>query len=72
MRFVHEEVPDAMDADISRQERQLLDDLRNTCLRFTTNYSYTLHSHCIRKYNNNKQHNDNEHSRTFFRVLTEF
>ncbi len=72
MRFVHEEVPDAMDADVSRQERQLLDDLRNTCLRFTTNYSYTLHSHCIRKYNNNKQHNDNEHSRTFFRVLTEF
>ncbi len=41
MRFVHEEVPDAMDADVSRQERQLLDDLRNTCLRFTTNYSYT-------------------------------
>ncbi|XP_016310980.1 phospholipase DDHD1b isoform X2 [Sinocyclocheilus anshuiensis] len=33
VRFVHEEVPDAMEADVSRQERQLLEDLRNTCLR---------------------------------------
>ncbi|XP_059369133.1 phospholipase DDHD1b [Carassius carassius] len=33
VRFVHEEVPDAMEADVSRQERQLQEDLRNTCLR---------------------------------------
>ncbi|XP_016408162.1 phospholipase DDHD1-like [Sinocyclocheilus rhinocerous] len=33
VRFVHEVVPDAMEADVSRQERQLLEDLRNTCLR---------------------------------------
>ncbi|XP_059354994.1 phospholipase DDHD1-like [Carassius carassius] len=33
VRFVHEDVPDAMEADVSRQERQLLEDLRNTCLR---------------------------------------
>ncbi|XP_073709275.1 phospholipase DDHD1b [Garra rufa] len=33
VRFVHEDVPDAMEGDVSRQERQLLEDLRNTCLR---------------------------------------
>lgn len=48
MRFVHKDVADAVEADVSRQERQLLEDLRMTCLRFTTNYSYTLHSHEIK------------------------
>ncbi|XP_067240841.1 phospholipase DDHD1b isoform X2 [Chanodichthys erythropterus] len=33
VRFVHKEVVDAMEADVSRQERQLLEDLRITCLR---------------------------------------
>ncbi|XP_077076896.1 phospholipase DDHD1b [Siphateles boraxobius] len=33
VRFVHEDVADVMEADVSRQERQLLEDLRMTCLR---------------------------------------
>ncbi|XP_056337622.1 phospholipase DDHD1b [Danio aesculapii] len=33
VRFVHEDVPDVMEADVSRQERQLLEELRLTYLR---------------------------------------
>uniref|UniRef100_A0A8C2FXH6 DDHD domain containing 1b n=1 Tax=Cyprinus carpio TaxID=7962 RepID=A0A8C2FXH6_CYPCA len=36
VRFVHEEVPDATENDVSRQERQLMEDLRNTCLRYVS------------------------------------
>lgn len=35
VRFVHEDVPDVMEAEVSRQERQLLEELRLTYLRYT-------------------------------------